>query len=146
MVGLRLGLSLLGTDILPDDAGGRGHTRFAPPGPWFTERVRPLTEAQADVVRRFLVTYLAGYAAEARLGTPSREGSGFDERDVVREWLGLMSDSDSGRAALRASSEEKAQAMLSDNAPWDEVGAVAALLLAERRLDAAQVRAVMRPG
>src|SRR2546421_11618641 len=76
VAGQRLGLRLLDTDLYPDNEGGRGHTNFAPPEPWFRPRKGRLTPAETDFVERGLTTFMAGYAAESRPGHDGPGGSG----------------------------------------------------------------------
>jgi len=143
VVGVRLGLELLGTDVLSDDAGGRGHTRFASPGVWFSPRPGHLTARERDFVDRTIVTYLAGYAAESRLGVADTAGSGFDENDVLAGWISLLNEVDQEREAAIARSREKAALMLEEPGIWRAVGAVAARLEVARRLDADEVRSLI---
>ena len=50
VVGRLLGLQLLDADLYPDGEGGRGHTNFAHPGPWFTPQRGSLTRAERDLI------------------------------------------------------------------------------------------------
>ena len=142
IVGLRLGLELLSTDVLSDDGGGRGHTRFSSPGAWFSPRPGHLTARERDFVDRTIVTYLSGYAAESRLGVADAAGSGFDENDVVQSWVSLLSDVDEERLGAIALSRQKAASMLEEPGVWRAVGVLAARLEVARRLDADEVRSL----
>ncbi|HKT83615.1 MAG TPA: hypothetical protein VJQ84_07235, partial [Solirubrobacterales bacterium] len=66
VVGTRLGLDVLGTDVDRDGEGGRGHTHFASPGAWFQPRPGRLTTRERDFVERVVTTFMAGFAAEVR--------------------------------------------------------------------------------
>ena len=146
VVGTRLGLELLGSDIVPDGAGGRGHTRFAKPWPGFTPRAGHLTAADRDVVARFAVTFMAGFAAEARLGKASDAGSGYDERDVVETWIALLADAPAERRDLAASYLARAAAMLAEPSEWQAVVDLAERLLEVRSMDGEEVRGLIGGG
>lgn len=144
VVGLRMGLDLLGTDILPDGAGGRGHTRFARPGSRFHPDRRGLTERELDAVDRVLVTFLAGFAAESRIGAADTEGSGYDVDEAVRDWITLLTTDETERQAALDSYLDRAVAELDRPGAWSEVGTVARRLLNQQSLDGATVRRLIR--
>ncbi len=144
VVGLRMGLDLLGTDVLPDGAGGRGHTRFARPATWFGPSSREIGPRERDLVDRVLVTFLAGFAAESRLGAADPEGSGYDVEEAVRDWIALLTTDEAGRQAALDSYFDRATSELARPGAWTEVETVAARLLRERSLDGAAVRALIQ--
>jgi hypothetical protein len=143
VVGLKMGLDLLATDILSDGAGGRGHTRFARPGSWFNPDRRGLTARELDVVDRVLVTFLAGFAAESRIGAADPDGSGYDVDEAVRDWIGLLTTGDAERQAALDSYLDRANSELERPGTWPEVERVARRLLGEQRLAGATVRALI---
>ena len=143
VVGVRLGLRLLGADILPDDAGGRGHTHFAHPGPWFKPDPGHLTPAERDLVDRVLVTFLAGFAAESRIGEADPDGSGFDLEDAVRDWVRLLADDPGARQAEIDEHLSRAAELVGDPKNWRAVERLAGRLLDVERLDGADIRALV---
>ena len=140
VVGTRLGLGLLGVDIDRDDDGGRGHTHFAPPGRWFQPEPGRLTRRERDLVERVVITFMAGIAAEDRLGAADPEGSGYDIDLTLREWLRYLEPDPAGRPRLADAFFAKARAELDRPGAWAAVTLVAEALLRERRLDAAGAR------
>ena len=144
VIGTRLGLEVLGMDIVPDGAGGRGHTRFATPWPGFNPRGR-LTDPERDVVVRFAVTFMGGVAAEGRLGVADPGGSGFDELDVWERWIGLLSSNEEERRALRAEYLARAVALLDEPGAWPAIVAVGDALLRVSSLTGADVRTLLSP-
>lgn len=144
VVGLRKGLDLLATDILPDGTGGRGHTRFARPGSWFNPRRGNLNARELDMVDRVLVTFLAGLAAESRVGTADPEGSGYDLDEAVRRWIALLAKDEAERQAAFDAYLDRAVAELNAPGAWSEVDTVARRLLNEQSLDGARVRALIK--
>ena len=144
VVGLRLGLELLGTDVLSDDTGGRGHNGFSSAGCRIRHRTGPATARERDFVDRTIVTYLAGHAAESRLGVADAAGSGFDENDVLQSWVSLLSDVDEEQLAAITLSRQNATSMLEEPGVWRAVGIVAGRLEVARRLDAEEVRSLTR--
>jgi len=131
VVGTRLGLQVLGVDIDRDGEGGRGHTHFAP-----AERTR-------DFVERVVTTFMAGFAAEVKLGAPDPDGSGFDLDATLREWLALLEPDRRRRPALAEEYFQRAQTELEHQGAWPAVEAVAAALLHARRLDGDAVRKLL---
>jgi ATP-dependent Zn protease len=144
VVGLKMGLDLLATDILPDGAGGRGHTQFARPGSWFHPQRRDLTARERDTVDRVLVTFLAGFAAESRIGAADTEGSGYDVDEAVRDWIALLTTADAERQAALDCYLDRARSELEHPGTWPEVETVARRLLSEQYMDGAKVRALIR--
>ncbi|MEA2682647.1 MAG: hypothetical protein QOK05_975 [Chloroflexota bacterium] len=146
MVGTALGLNVLGMDILPDGDGGRGHTRFAPPWPGFSPRTGQVSETEREMVRRFAVTFMAGFAAETRLGRPSTAGSGYDERDVLDRWIALLADDESQQRSLAGEYLVRAGALLAESGRWNAVVAVAERLLQVGSVEGTEVRALIAAG
>jgi hypothetical protein len=136
VVGRLLGLQLLDADIYADAEGGRGHTNFAHPGPWFTPERGSLTKAERDFIERVLTTFMAGYAAEEKAGHADLEGSGWDRDQSVREWAFYLEQPDLD-AFL-----ERARDLIARPEVWREVEAVAGALEARGRLDAGEAAAV----
>lgn len=133
VVGTLLDLNLLSTDIERDGEGGRGHTHFANP-----------QRRDRDFVERVVTTFMAGFAAEEKLGVPDPEGSGFDADLTLREWLQHIEPDESRRPALADEFHQRARLMLAEPATWRDVEAVAAALLTARRLDGTQARRLIR--
>lgn len=137
VVGRLLGLQLLDVDVHADGEGGRGHTNFAHPGPWFTPERGSLTKSERDFIERVLTTFMAGYAAEERAGPADLEGSGWDRDQSVREWAFYLEQPDLD-AFL-----DRARDLIARPEVWREVEAVAAALEARGRLDADEASAVV---
>jgi hypothetical protein len=137
VVGRVLGLQLLDTDLHPDAEGGRGHTNFAHPGPWFTPERGALTKAERDFIERVLTTFMAGYAAEERVGHADLEASGWDRDKSIREWVLYLEEPDLDRFL------ERARDLVARPELWRQIEAVAAALERSGRLDAAQAGAVL---
>lgn len=135
VVGTLLGLRVLDADLEPDGQGGNGHTHFEPPGPWFRPAAGRLTERERDFVERVVTTFMAGYAAEERLGGADPEGSGWDVDLALREWLGHLEPDRSLRPAVAEAFRGRAAAALDGPGAWASVERVAAALLVEGRLD-----------
>ena len=135
VVGHLLGLQLLDTDILTDDEGGRGHTHFAHPGSWFQPGRGVLTEREKDLIERVLTTFLAGLAAESRLGKADPDGSGYDLDQSLREWVSYLARTAEERSAALGGFLERAAAMIERNQVWAAIEAVAASLLEHGHLD-----------
>jgi hypothetical protein len=131
VVGSRLGLEVLGADIDRDGEGGRGHTHFAP-------RARDL-----PFVERVVTTFMAGFAAEERLGEADPEGSGWDLDLTLREWLAELEPDPRRRPALAAIYHARAARELEQPGAWPAVEAVAEALLQARRLDGARLRELL---
>ena len=139
VVGRLLGLQLLDADLYPDGEGGRGHTKFAHPGPWFTPQRGSLTRAERDLIERVLTTFMAGYAAEERAGHADIEGSGWDRDESIREWAFYL-DSPDLDVFL-----ERARELVANPEAWRAIEAVAAALREKGRLDAATAAAILEP-
>lgn len=146
VVGTLLGLAVLDADTAADGQGGRGHTHFAPPGPWFQPARGELTWAERDFIERVVTTFMAGFAAEARLGTADPEGSGWDLDLALREWLGHLERDPSRRAEVAAGFLARARALLERPEAWAAVERVGAALLRRGRLDGAAARDLVRAG
>lgn len=131
VVGTRLGLEVLGADIERDGEGGRGHTHFAP-----AERTREFAE-------RVVTTFMAGLAAEVKLGAPDPDGSGFDLDAMMREWLAAIEPDPARRQGLLEEYLRRAQRELGQNGAWAAVEAIAAALLQAGRLDADALRRLL---
>lgn len=131
MVGTRLGLQVLGVDIDRDAEGGRGHTHFQP------------AERTPAFVERVVTTFMAGFAAEVKLGKPDPDGSGFDFDATLREWLAYLEPEPGRRPALAQDHFRRARRELEQDGVWSKVEAVAAALLQARRLDGAAVRRLL---
>ena len=131
VVGSRLGLEVVGVDIDSDAEGGRGHTHFKP------------AERTPEFVERVVTTFMAGFAAEVKLGKPDPDGSGFDFDATLREWLAYLEPDPRRRPALAQEHFRRAQQELDEEGVWPLVEAVAAALLQARRLDAAAVRRLL---
>ena len=140
VAGLRLGLDLLDADILPDDEGGRGHTNFADPGPWFSPRRGSLTPAERDFVERVLTTFMAGFAAESHWGHVDLEGSGYDRDKSMREWARYLEDPSLDRFLGRA------REIVTEPSAWSAIERVAAALLEHQRLDGEALKRLVEPG
>lgn len=133
VVGTRLGLTVLDSDIDGDDDGGHGHTHFA-----------AVDRRDREVVGRVVTTFMAGSAAEVKLGFTSEDGSGFDFDAALREWLGYLEPNPARRPALARTHFAIAEAELEQPGVWDSVQAVAAALLSRRRLDGSEARSLVR--
>jgi hypothetical protein len=131
VVGMRLGLEVLDTDIEPDDEGGRGHTHFA-----------PADASDRESVSRVVTTFMAGFAAETKLGAPDPEGSGFDMDLSLRDWLARLEPDPKRRPELAQEHFARAMAILDDSSAWGAVEAVATELLSHSRLDGTRAREV----
>lgn len=131
VVGTRLGLEVLGTDIEPDGEGGRGHTHFA-----------PADAGDRGQVERVVTTFMAGIAAENKLGSSDPEASGYDIDLSMRQWLGYIEPDPRRRPGLALQFLARAQAELDAPGVWTAVGAVASALLNEVRLDGPRARAL----
>lgn len=140
VVGTHLGLEVLDADIERDDEGGRGHTHFVPPGRWFRPEPGRLTERERDLVERVVTTFMAGFAAEERLGSADPEGSGYDVDQTLREWLHYLEPEPARRPRLADGFFAAARAELARPGAWEAVTAVAEALLRERRLDGEAAR------
>ena len=145
VVGMRLGLEVLGTDLDPDGEGGRGHTHFAPPGPWFRPRAGHLKARERDLVERVITTFMAGFAAEVRLGAADPDGSGYDVDRTLREWVAYLEPVAARRPALAQRFLARAVAELEAPGCWRAVEDVAAALLRQGRLSEMQARDVVEP-
>ena len=145
MVGTALGLRLLSLDILPDGDGGRGHTQFAPLGPWFQPEAGRLSARDRDAVERVLTAFAAGYAAEERLGAADPEGSGFDADVALREWLAYLEPDRERRPELAREFYWRAAAALEEPGRWQAVEKLAAELLAKISLTADEAAAIIGP-
>ena len=139
VVGRLLGLQLLDVDLDPDGEGGRGHTNFAHPGPWFTPERGSLTKAERDFIERVLTTFMAGYAAEERAGDLDPEGSGWDRDKSVREWAYHLEEPDLDVFL------ERARALVARPETWAAIQVVAAALEAKGKLDAHAVDLITAP-
>jgi hypothetical protein len=137
VVGRLLGLQLLDADLYPDSDGGRGHTNFAHPGPWFTPERGSLTKAERDFIERVLTTFMAGYATEERAGDADLEGSGWDRDQSIREWAFYLE-----HPALDGFLE-RARDLVARPEVWREIEAVAAALESKGKLDAAEAAALL---
>ena len=137
VVGRLLGLQLLDVDVHPDAEGGRGHTNFAHPGPWFTPQRGSLTKAERDFIERVLTTFMAGYAAEERAGHADLEGSGWDRDSSVREWA-LYLDHPELDAFL-----ERARDLVAGPENWRAIEALATALEQKGKLDAREAADVL---
>jgi hypothetical protein len=138
VVGRQLGLRLLDADIHPDDEGGRGHTNFAHPGPWFTPERGRLTEDELDFIERVLTTFMAGYAAESRAGHDDPEGSGWDRDASIREWARYLEQPALDRFL------ERARDLVARPESWSAIETVAAALREKGRLVEADVDQILR--
>lgn len=145
VVGTLLGLVVLDADTAPDGQGGRGHTHFAPAGPWFQPGRGELTGRERDFVERVVTTFMAGFAAEVRLGTADPEVSGWDVDLALREWLGHLEPEPSRRPAVAVGFLARAQAMLERPETWAAVERVGDALLEHGRLDGAAARDLVGP-
>jgi len=144
VVGHLLGLQLLGTDILPDDEGGRGHTHFAPPGSWFQPEGGRLSARERDLIERVLTTFMAGFAAESRHGEADVEGSGYDLDQSLREWVSYVADTTQGREVALRGFLERATSIVEGSQAWAAIEAVAAALLAEGQLSGSAAAQIAR--
>lgn len=133
VVGTALGLEVLSTDIERDGEGGRGHTHFA-----------NSASRDRDFVERVVTTFMAGFAAEERLGVPDPDGSGFDVDLTLREWLKHLEPNPAERPRRADEFYERAKAELARPQAWRAVESIAAALLAARRVDGATARRVIR--
>ena len=131
VVGTRLGLEVLGTDLYRDGEGGRGHTTFA-----------PVTVGDRDQVERVVTTFMAGFAAEVRLGSADPEGSGYDVDLALRDWLGHLEPSPRRRPRLARKFLTRARSELDKPGVWAAVESVASALLSEHRLDGPRARSL----
>jgi hypothetical protein len=129
VVGTRLGLEILDTDIERDEEGGRGHTHFA-----------PADAADRGQVERVVTTFMAGFAAEIKLGSADPEGSWYDIDLLQRQWLGYLEPDPQRRPGLVRRFLARAQAELDAPEVWTSVEAVASALLGEVRLDGPRAR------
>jgi hypothetical protein len=132
VVGTLLGLEVLDTDIDRDGEGGRGHTHFAP------------RKRERDFVERVVATFMAGFAAEDRLGAADPEGSGYDMDLLLREWIGYLEPDPARRPAVAEQFFARAAELLSDPKSWQAVEVVAAALLQAGRLDGNQARELVK--
>ena len=144
VVGHRLGLELVDVDVLPDRAGGHGHTNFKPPA-WF-QRERPLGARGRRFVEAVVVTFLAGTLAEARsAGFENPDAGGFDLDAVVREWLLLLvGPAELGRRLTAL--EARAAGSVHDSDNWAAIERLAAALRRQSRLSAREALAAGWPG
>lgn len=129
VVGTRLGLDVLDTDIERDGEGGRGHTHFA-----------PADAADRGQVERVVTTFMAGFAAEVKLGSAESEGSWYDIDLLQRQWFGYLEPDLQSRPGLVRRFLARAQAELDTPGVWTAVEAVASALLSEVRLDGPRAR------
>ena len=143
VVGIRLGLTLLDADLEPDGEGGRAHTHFASPGAWFRPLGGRLSVRERDFVERVVTTFMAGYAAEVRIGTADPAGSGYDVDVAARQWISYLEPDPGRRQALVDGFVDRAAGEVRLPAAWRAVERVAARLLASGRLDGEQARAVI---
>jgi hypothetical protein len=97
-----------------------------------------------DFVERVVTTFMAGYAAEAKLGAPDPDGSGFDLDAMQREWLAELEPDRSQRPALAEKHFRRAQLELEEDGAWAAVERIAAALLQAQRLDADAVRRLLQ--
>ncbi len=144
VVGTRLGLEVLSSDLERDGEGGRGHTHFASPGAWFRPQPGRLTARERDLVERVVTTFMAGIAAEVRHGHADLEGAGYDLDQSARRWLRYLEPRAGRRADLAAEFMARAGRELEAPAAWTAVRAVGDALLAEGRLDGARARELVR--
>jgi hypothetical protein len=144
VAGLLNGLKLLDVDLEADREGGRAHTNFAPPGPWFSPRPGAPDKAEREFIDRVLTTFMAGYAAETRSGHFDPEGSGYDRDQSVREWLSYLAPDPGARDHLLHGYLERARRLLESPESWRAVEAVAEALLSKGRLDGDEAAGIAR--
>jgi hypothetical protein len=142
VIGTLLGLDLLSSDLDRDGQGGRGHTHFAQPGPWFRADSGPLSDREREFVERVVTTFMAGFAAEERAGSADPDGSGWDLDLAVREWIAYLRP-DGSRAQAADIFYERARAMLEAPTAWAAVERVAAALLDAGRVDGPRARSLV---
>jgi len=135
VVGHMLGLQLLDTDLETDGEGGRGHTHFAHPGSWFQPRRGSLSARDNDLIERVLTTFMAGLAAESRLGHADPDGSGYDLDQSMREWVSYIADTTDERRSAQDAFVDRAASIIERPQVWSAIEAVASSLLRQGRLD-----------
>lgn len=143
VIGKALGLEVLSADVLRDGEGGRGHTHFAPPGPWFRPKRGSLSERERDLIERVLTTFMAGFAAESRAGGTDEEGSGYDRDLALREWVSHLADDPGEAFALLQAFHERAVTLLDDPATWRRVERVAGELRSRAHLTGAELESLL---
>ena len=131
VVGTRLGLTVLDTDIESDDEGGRGHTHFA-----------PADASDRDQVERVVTTFMAGFAAEVKLGSADPAGSLYDVDVGLGEWLAHLDGNPGRHPDLARHFFARAQSQLEVPGVWSALELVASILLREIRLDGGRARAL----
>ena len=129
VVGIRLGLEVLDSDIERDGEGGRGHTHFA-----------PADAGDRGQVERVVTTFMAGFAAEIKLGSADPQGSWYDVDLLLREWLAYLEPDPRRRPGLVGLFLARAQSELEAPGVWAAVEAVASALLNDVRLDGPRAR------
>jgi L-amino acid N-acyltransferase YncA len=91
-------------------------------------------------VERVVTTFMAGFAAEIKLGSADPEGSWYDIDLLQRQWLGYLEPDPQRRPGLVRRFLARAQAELDAPGVWTAVEAVASALLSEVRLDGPRAR------
>jgi len=129
VVGIRLGLEVLDSDIERDGEGGRGHTHFA-----------PADAADRGQVERVITTFMAGFAAEIKLGSADLQGCWNDVDRLLREWLAYLEPDPRRRPGVVGLFLARAQSELEAPGVWAAVEAVASALLNDVRLDGPRAR------
>jgi hypothetical protein len=131
--------------IVPDEANGTAGHMAAANALWFhpdyEDDARTVRRAEADI----MVT-LAGPAAEARwAGRRNHRGAKGDYRDAV-DMADHMTGDNKGTELYLAWLRYRAEGLVQRVHYWAAIEALAAELLAQRRLGARRTRAVVKAG